>query len=215
MDDKNLERLLKDRLLHIGKDEQAEEQNEERALEKLGEDITAKLKNRTFADIAINTNVPYRIAKRNFRKKYIAKILRLKLGNIAEAARTLDTNRKTIHRMITGLRIDVNRIKDELLRPYDLELSSTSSIMEEIIKTYKKVISDHKLKEIYKNIPSVSEDILTSIPSQFPTLKQAEIEFDRIYFGALKKDCRNIREVAKRADLAYETANRKIKRQIR
>ncbi|MBI5002033.1 hypothetical protein HZC31_01460 [Candidatus Woesearchaeota archaeon] len=178
----------------------------------LTEDITAKLVKTPFIDFQINTLIKYKQAKRLFKKAYLQKMLELNLGNISEVADIAGAERRSIHRLINQLHINVHKIKEELIRPYDLKISAVSQAIEDVLAKYKPVIHPKKLEEMYKNVSQLSENLAKELPEKKVTLKEAEEEFERKYLQkALEENQHNITRTAKKIGLRYETLQRKMK----
>ena len=70
------------------------------SIDKLTDDITSKLSRTTLVDIEADTSLPYKEAKKKFKKAFLTKLLLLNLGNISEVARITGQNRRSIHRLI-------------------------------------------------------------------------------------------------------------------
>lgn len=178
----------------------------------LTEDITAKLVKTPFIDFQINTTIKYKQAKKLFKKAYLQKMLELNLGNISEVAEIAGAERRSIHRLISQLHINVHKIKEELIRPYDLKISAVSHAIEDVLAKYRPVIHPKKLEEMYKNVSQLSENLAKELPEKKITLKEAEEEFERKYLQkALEENQRNITRTAKKIGLRYETLQRKMK----
>lgn len=181
-------------------------------IQKLSEDITEKLNRSPIEDIGIDTSLPYKEAKKRFKKEYVEKVLRLKLGNISEAAKSTDTTRRSIHRLIHDLAIDIRKIKKELVRPYEIKKSSVSTVIEQVLDTYKEIIHPKKLEEMYKNVSVLSEDIMQNLPEIPMSLKEAEHEFEKKYLKhALAEHQGNVALAARKIGVRYETLHRKLK----
>lgn len=178
----------------------------------LTEDITAKLVKTPCINFQINTAIKYKQAKRLFKKAYLQKMLELNLGNISEVADIAGAERRSIHRLINQLHINVHKIKEELIRPYDLKISAVSHVIEDVLEKYKQVIHPKKLEEMYKNVNQLSEDLAKELPEKTISLKEAEEEFERKYIEqALKENEHNITQTAKKIGIRYETLQRKMK----
>lgn len=181
-------------------------------INKLTDDITSKIDGAHILDIDIDFEAGYRQAKNKFRKSYLTRLLLLNLGNISEAAKIAGMDRRSLHRMISGLGIDVQKIKKKLLKPYYLKVGAVSHIIEDVLGNYKRVIHPDKLKNIYSNVESISENIVKELPELNISLKDAEKEFEKAFFGrALEKENGNKAKAAKRIGLRYETLHRKMK----
>ena len=181
-------------------------------IHKISEDITTKLNKSTIENIPIDTHLPYKEAKKKFKHDYLEKVLRLKLGNISEAAKSTDTTRRSIHRLIQDLDIDVKKIKKELVKPYEIKKMDVSTVIEHVLENYKEIIHPKKLEEMYKNVAVLSDDILKNLPEMPITLKEAEHEFEKEYLKrVLAEHHGNISATARKIGLRYETLHRKIK----
>ena len=175
-------------------------------------DITTKLRQRPFNPFSIDVNTKYKLAKKQFKKAYIEKMLGLHNGNITEVSQTAGTDRRSIHRLIRQLHIPVQKIKTHLLKPYDLKKNVVSSAIEDALEKYKTVFHPRKMEALYKSVGEVSLDIAKELPETTMTLKDAEDEFEREYLKkALEENNKNITQTARQIGLRYETLIRKMK----
>lgn len=183
------------------------------SIDKLNEDITSTLSRSSFGDIKVSYSLGYKKAKKQYKKDFLSRILILNLGNISEAAKLLKVDRRTLHRLITEFGIDVNKIKSELLRPYPIKVSALSGAIEEVLNDYRTVLHPKKLEEMYKNVHTLSEDILKDLPETKTTMKEAEELFEKDYFKYhLRKHEHNISKAAKSIGIRFETLHRKMKK---
>ena len=127
-------------------------------IDKLNEDIGSLLHKPTLLGIKIDTSLSFKDAKKKFKQEYLEKLLKLNLGNITEVARLTKTDRRSIHRLINELEIEVKKIKKELVKPYDIKLSSLNIEIEHVLDKYKQVLHPDKLKSIYRNVDHISEE---------------------------------------------------------
>lgn len=182
-------------------------------IDEMSKDISEKLKKSPLVKFDINTDIPFKKAKKEFIKSYLKKLLEVNYGNISEAARIADIDRRSIHRIVKGGKVDVSRIRKEMARAYDIKQTAVSSIIESVLDNYKAVIHPVKLSEMYRNISDVSKDILESLPEKQLTLKEAEEEFEKEYIKkALAESSGSITAAARKIKLRYETLLRKAKR---
>jgi len=179
---------------------------------KLSDDITSKLNRSSLMDIEIDTTLNYRQARKKFRRAFLTKLLLLNYGNISEVAKKTGKSRRSIHRMIKTLHINVRKIKRELLRPYEIRLSRINTIIGTVLDQYKTVVHPDRLRDMYHNVSSLSEDILKRLPHPDMTFKEAETEFEQRYFKSmLAENDKNISRTARKIGLRYETLQRKLK----
>ncbi len=181
-------------------------------IDELASDLTAKLTQSSLMGILIDTALPFKEAKKQFKRDYVRKLLQLNLGNISEVAKVTKTDRRSIHRLIAEFRIDVHQIKKDLLRPYDLNVSAVGHVIEGVLDQYKTVLHPEKLDALYKNVAGLSEDLVKELPQTPLSLKDAELEFEKEYLQkVLHTYNHNISLTAKTIGLRYETLYRKLK----
>ena len=182
-------------------------------VEELNKDLTAKLIHSSFMDYAVDLNISFKQAKKSFKKYYLQKMLLLNLGNISEVAKRAGINRRSLHRLIGDLGIDVTKIKKDLIKPYDIKVNSVSSVIEKTLDTYKSIFHPEKLQAMYKSVNIISQDVVNELPETRLTLKNAVEDFELRYFQqALLEQKNNIAAISKRCKLRYETLHRKLKK---
>ena len=182
------------------------------SIAKLSDDITSRLRSSALLDIEVDLTLPYREAKRKFRKSFLTKVLLLKLGNISEVARVTGQDRRSIHRLIKSLHINIRKIKKDLIRPYDVQVVRVNSIIEHVLDEYKSIIHPDRLTELYSNVGGISEEITKELPVPSLTFRQAQREFAKRYFeGALRQNSGNVPGTAKAIGLRQETLSRKLR----
>ena len=182
-------------------------------IDKLNEDISTKLSKQATVDIKPDFSLKYKDAKKKYKKEYLEKVLKLKLGNISEAAKVVHTDRRSIHRLIQDFHIDIKKIKHELIKPYSIKVSTINYALENTLDKYKEIIHPKKLETMYKNLGLIADDIVKELPETPATLKEAQDEFDKEYLKQkLADNNNNVALTAKKIGLRYETLHRKIKK---
>ena len=73
-------------------------------------DISDKLKRSSL--LSIDTSIPFKQAKRQFKKQYLIQLLHKHRGNISEVARIADLDRRSLHRLIVRFKIDVATVRE-------------------------------------------------------------------------------------------------------
>jgi DNA-binding NtrC family response regulator len=175
-------------------------------------DISSRLHKSPLLDYPVDTTIKFKKAKKQFKKTYLLKMLQVHLGNISEVARLAGTDRRSIHRLIKELHINVDKIKKDLIKPYDIKRSAVSHAIENALDGYKEVFNPKKLKVMYKNVNELSDNLLKELPEERMTMKEAEEEWERRYIKkALAENGHNITQTAKKIGLRYETLQRKMK----
>jgi DNA-binding NtrC family response regulator len=180
-------------------------------IKEMNEDITSRL-SYPFEYI-IDTGVSFKRAKKMFVRSYLVKLLKKHLGNISDAARAAGINRRTIHRLISDLDIEIESIRKFLLRPHYMMKDEMNRIIEGSLKKYDEYIHPSKLDEMYRKVSDASEDILKTLPERTMTLKEAEESFEKAYLEkALSENGFDEPKTAKKIGIRYETLHRKWQR---
>lgn len=183
------------------------------AIDKLSEDLTSILHKPTLLGIKIDTSLPFKDAKKKFKQQYLEKLLKLHFGNITEVARLTQTDRRSVHRLLNDLQIDAHKIKQEMVKPYAVQLSALNVEIEHILDKYKEVLHPDKLRSLYRNVDVLSDEILKELPEQPLSLQEALVEFEKRYLTeVLKFHQLNIAKTARVIGLRYETLHRKAKK---
>lgn len=183
------------------------------SVDEIKSDISDKIKKSPLIDYMIDTSIPFKKAKKDFKKYYISKMLMLHFGNISEVAKILELTREALHRAVKELKIDPNEYRRELFRKDYIKEIKIKDILEKTFDTYKSSLNPEKLEQMYQNLPLLSKNIVKELPDDELTLKEAERKFERRFLKkALEENKDNISKAAKRIGLRFETLHRKLKK---
>lgn len=175
-------------------------------------DISDKLKHNPFFGFEIVTSLPFKKAKKLFLKQYLARTCKLHFGNVSEIAATAGMNRRSIHRLIKAFKINVNECRTDKTKTYNKQ-GYVEDIIKDVITPYKTSINPTKFKALYKQTPTLSNDIVRALPDIELDLDKAEQEFEKRYLSkALQENNNNISQTARNIGLRFETLHRKLKR---
>ena len=178
----------------------------------IGKDITSKIKRSPVLDYDIDVTIPFKKAKILFKKYYLSKLLRNHFGNVSEVARIAGIDRRSIHRLISSLKINIKQYREELLRGEYVKQEEVRHIIEQTLDTYRSSLDPDRFAMLYKFAPVLSKDIASELPDAPLTLEDAEKEFEKKYFAkALSMFNNNISKTARAIDIRYETLHRKLK----
>lgn len=178
----------------------------------INSDITDKILKSPLFLLDVDQSLPLRQARDCFRKYYLTKVLRLHFGNISEAAKTCGLERRSLHRLINKLNIDVESFRREMLKESYVNISDVQSIISGTLNNYKSVIQPEKLKVMHEYVPKLSEEIRLNLPESVMQLKDAEHIFEKEFIQhSLEQANFSISKAAKALGLRYETLHRKIK----
>jgi len=181
-------------------------------VDEIEEDITDKIKSRPLLDFPITTNVPFKDAKKHFKKHYLSKLLRMTGGNIQDASKLAGLDRRSIHRLIVELKIEVDDIRESSPKIAYIREQAMRGIIEHTLDSYKKIIVPERLEEMYNHTGEITQNILKQLPDRIVTLKRAEQDFEREYIKqALEENNHNISKTARKIDIRFETLHRKMK----
>ncbi len=179
----------------------------------LSRDITAKLGKNPFFEFHIDTQVKFKEAKKRFKEAYLKKLLLVTYGNVSEVARIADVNRRSVYRLVKKGKIDISKIRNDMVKAYVVKQSAINSIIEAVLDDYQKVIHPGVLQKAYRNVPDLSREIIENLPEEPLTLKEAEEIFERDYLlKALEENDSNVVQAARKVGLRHETLWRKIKK---
>ena len=173
-------------------------------------DITEKMDD-SFLDFDILSSLNYKHAKNEFTKRYFARLLRKHNGNITLAAKEANVHRRTIHRIIQKYKIDLLELRSHTNKEYT---SKVESVIESYLKNNEYRLNDDKLYVLYKNIPSLTKEIIDQIyfDTSF-TFAKAKKEFERRFiFKTLEKNNNNVLKTSRDLGIRPETIHRKIKK---
>lgn len=176
-------------------------------------DITDKLKRSSLLSFNVDTSVPFKEAKRKFKQEYIARLLQLNFGNVAEVAKIAGVDRRSVHRVVAEMKLNVQDIRENVLQKGAyVKQMAVQDIIEESLESYKSALHPRKYQAFYQQAPELSKNIMDKIPEKPWPLKVALAEFERRYFEkALKESDGNISKAARRIGIRFETLHRKLK----
>jgi DNA-binding NtrC family response regulator len=175
-------------------------------------DISDKLKRSALLEFEVDTKLKFKDAKRKFKREYVARLLQLNFGNVAEVAKIALVDRRSIHRIVAEMRIEVQKFRDMLQKGTYVKQLAVQDIIQESLEHYKTALNPRKYEALYKEAPSLSKNIIKEIPETPKTLKEAEKEFEMRYFAkALQENNGNISKTARKIGLRFETLHRKLK----
>ena len=180
-------------------------------ISELRQDISDRIEKNPLLSFEINIALPFKIAKKTFKKEFLTRLLRAHYGNISMVAKIIKQDRRSIHRDIIDLGVDVDKIRKEMIRPeyYKKEIVD---VLRKSFDHYREFIKPKKLEKIYEHVDDISEDIVKELPVVEMTWEEAEIEFEKEYLRkALKENNENVSKTARKIGLRYETLHRKIK----
>ena len=178
----------------------------------LEDDITGKIKRSPMLDFEINPKVSFKKSKKMFKKFYLLKLMQKHMGNISQVAIESGIERRSIHRLVKELKINPEKFRKALLRADYVKKEAVKSIIEDVLDSYKGIITKKKIASMYENVNELSKDIIKQLPESSMTLKHAEEEFEKNYIlKALKQNAFNISKTARAIGLRFETLHRKMK----
>ncbi|MBW2992879.1 hypothetical protein KY345_06710 [Candidatus Woesearchaeota archaeon] len=181
-------------------------------INELNKELSDKIEANPLISFDIDTSLSFKAAKKLFKKQYLQNLIRNHYGNISEVARIAKVDRRSIHRAVIELKINVAKVRKELLRPDYYKKEAIDEIFRKTLDTYKGVIHPEKLEDVYRHVPSLTKNIVKELPPYEMSMKEAEREFERQYLKkVLDENKWNISLTARKIKLRFETLHRKIK----
>lgn len=160
----------------------------------------------------IDTSIKFKIAKKLFKKDFITRLLKTHYGNVTDVAKILGLNRRSIHRQIKDLGVDIDACRKNLMSSNYFRKEVVDKMLRDTLDHYKSVIQPSALGKMYEGVGELSSDIVKELPTNEMTMKEAEHEFERRYLQvALEENNGNMTHTAKKIGLRYETLLRKLK----
>lgn len=182
-------------------------------INELNRELSDRIESNPLISFDINTSLSFKAAKKLFKKQFLQNLIRNHYGNVTEVARIAGIDRRSVHRAVIELKINITKVRKELLRPDYYKKEAIDDIFRRTLDQYKEVIHPEKLREVYKGVPSLTSDIVKELPAAEMTLKEAEMEFERQYLKkALDENRWNISLTSRKIKLRFETLHRKIKK---
>jgi DNA-binding NtrC family response regulator len=179
----------------------------------ISSDITDSIEKNPMISYNIDTSLSFKQAKRAFKKEFLKRMLQTNLGNVSLVAKVTGLDRRTIHRDIRGLNIDVKKIRNEMIRTEYYQKEAVDSILRNTLDNYKQAIQPQKLEKMYEKVGELSEDIVKTLPLKEMQWDDAEKEFEKEFIKkALAENNGNVSLTARKIRLRYETLHRKIKK---
>lgn len=175
----------------------------------LESDISDKIKKTSLFEFPVDTSIPFKKAKKLFKKHYIIRLIETNPSSITELADLAGVKRESFHRLIKELEIDLERFRH--LQNYSKE-TEVQGIIKTALKQFKPFLNDKKYKVMYERIPALSKNVMSELPRVSIPLKEAEEKFEKKYLKkALAENKGNISKTAKTIGLRFETLHRKLK----
>lgn len=207
---KNLEETMKEKIGPLL--EETMEKSWGITIPQIESDITDKLSKPLF-HFYVASHLTFKEAKKAFKAEFIKKELKLHRGNVTNLAKTLGIDRRSVHRVIKDLEIDVEKARTISLSADDYRQEFVDQAIRSTLDRYKEIIQPQKMEQMYGELPQLSKNIAQALPHPDLTWKQAEKEFEKQFFEhALKESDKDIPKTAKKVEIRTETLYRKIKK---
>lgn len=180
-------------------------------VEELNKTLIDKIAMMPLHPLDVNTSLPYKKAKKLFRKRFFTQLIETHYGNVSDVAKITGIDRRTIHRIIKELDVDVSRIRQHLLNPDHYMKIALDVTVRGALEKYKPILNPDKIEKVYRDLPRLESEVLASLPKTEMTYKEAEEVFDRQYLAkVLKENKFNVSLTARKIGLRYETLHRKL-----
>ena len=173
-------------------------------------DLTDKLQHQLPLKFYVPTASSFQEAKRKFKSEFLKNQLHLHNGNISQLAKFIGIDRRSVHRAIRGLDLQL----DEVRREHNAGSPQEKIINQTIrftLEGYKDIIQPQKMEKMYQEVPTLSRNLAKILPHNGLTWKQAEREFEKQFLSqSLQEYHWKVAETARKLNLRPETLHRKI-----
>ncbi len=174
-------------------------------------DITDKLQSQLPVQFYIPAASSFQEAKRKFKLDFLQSQLQLHRGNVSQLARFIGLDRRSVHRAIKELDVQIYTIRREPQVSYSSQEKMINQTIRFALAGYKDIIQPQKMEKLYQEVPSLSRNLAKIIPHHHLTWKQAECEFEKQFLSqALQDSSWKIAETARQLKIQPETLHRKI-----
>jgi transcriptional regulator with GAF, ATPase, and Fis domain len=174
-------------------------------------DITDKL-NHPQLNIYVSPELDFVGAKKMFKKEFLKKEIKLHKGNISHLAKSLGLDRRSIHRAIKDLDIDMNKLRHQQESKEEYQQEMINKTIKSTLDQYKEIIRPQQMEKVYQEVPQLSRNIAKFIPLQELTWKEAEHEFEKQFLQHALGENKSITKTAEKLKIRLETLSRKIKK---
>ncbi len=181
-------------------------------INELEKDITEKIGQEHLVGMVVRVDLPFKAAKKIFKKEFLERAIQTHYGNVSEVADIVGLDRRSIHRDIKSLRLDMRKLRERFYKVGYFEKEAVDGMIRGTLDQYKGIIRAEKLEKMYSHVRELSENIVRVLPLSHLSWKEAEKEFEKVYLKAALELHQGLRETAKRIGLRYETLLRKMKR---
>ena len=207
----NLEKVLKEKVEPLVED--AMHKFLGITISEIGKDISDKIEKNPLISYLIDVSIPFKAAKKLFKKEFLTRLIRSHLGNVSAVARISGMDRRSVHRAIKELGIDIRKTRKDLLSTKFYQKMAVDEILKSTFDDYRQIIRPAKLEKMYQGADKLSSDIIKELPPIEMSWKQAERIFEKLYLKkALKENKGNISKTAKKIGLRFESLHRKMKK---
>jgi len=207
---KGLEETIKEKVTPLI--EESMEKHWGITIPKIESDISDKLKNPQL-NIYVPANYDFAKAKQFFKTEFLKTEIRLHQGNISQLSKFLKIDRRSIHRAIKELKIDLDQLRGDVKSKEEYKQDAVDKVIRSTLDQYKEIIQPQKMEKMYQEVSSLSRNIAKFLPLEELTWKEAEREFEKQFLGqALKENNWNVSQTAQKVKIRAETLHRKIKK---
>ena len=205
----DLEETLKEKVSNLL--EETMEKTWGLSIPKIGSDISDKVFSSSI-DLYIPQHLSFNKAKKVFQKEFLKKQLMLHLGNVSQLAKSLEINRRSIHRVLKDLHLKKENVLENFTT-FKNEETRMGNLIRSTLDQYKELIQPQKMEKIYEQLPLLSRNLADTMPHQDRTWREAEQEFEKQFLEhALSQNKWSVAKTSEAINLRSETVHRKIKK---
>mgnify|MGYP001586641138 CR=1 FL=1 len=207
---KNLEEAIKEKVSPLL--EETMEKSWGITIPKIETDISDKLKNPQL-EIYIPNNLSFSQAKNKFKSEFLKRELLLNQGNVSHLAKLLGIDRRSIHRVIKDLNINIEELRHIKKTKEEYQQGRIDQTIRTTLDQYKEIIQPQQMEKMYQQVSNLSRNIAKFLPLTELNWKEAQQEFEKQFISkSLEKNNGNMTKAADDLKIRIETLYRKVKK---
>ena len=105
-------------------------------ISEFGKDITDKIEKNPLIAYDNNTSLPFKTAKKLFKKQFLTRMLQTHFGNVSAVAELTGLDRRSIHRSVKELKIGIKNIRRDMLRADYYRKEAVGGILKDTLNSY-------------------------------------------------------------------------------
>ncbi|MBI4152982.1 hypothetical protein HY497_00530, partial [Candidatus Woesearchaeota archaeon] len=133
-------------------------------INELEKDITEKIGQEHLVGMVVRVDLSFEAAKKLFKKEFLERAIQTHYGNVSEVADIVGLDRRSIHRDIKSLKLDMRKLREKFYKSGYFEKEAVDGMIRGTLDQYKGIIRAEKLEKMYGHVRELSENIVDVLP---------------------------------------------------